>query len=143
MHQDPQLAHAHCPSYTPPRQSPTMLIHAPSTYGFMSSFPRQDQTGLCMHEPCFTTARSYSPKPSPVRLVRERGEKSLVPMVPASFLPLFLLDSLHSVRQRNLLRCLFIAHHRVHELVPAPSLSRLIIQAPAPLWLTVGPPHQQ
>ena len=55
-----------------------------------------------------------------------------------------LLDSVRSsvqprpVRQRNCLRCQ-IAHHRVRELALALSLSRLIIQAPALLWLTVGP----
>ena len=58
----------------------------------------------------------------------------------------FLLDSVRSsvqprpVRQRDCLRCQ-IAHHRVRELALALSLSRLIIQAPALLWLTVGPHH--
>ncbi len=106
---------------TLPQAKPNNAHSCPFHIRVHGFFPRQDQTGLCMHEPCFTTARSYSPKTLPSQTcAREGGRKSLVPMVPASFLPLFLLDSFHSVRQRNLLRCLLIAHHRVHELVPGP-----------------------
>ena len=124
-----------CPA-TP--ATPTMpLFPLPQTAAYYLPLPGQDLTGSRMSMPWRLFAQGSS---------SSYEERSLVPIVPASFLSLLLLDSstalVSPVEQRILLRCLLIAHHRVPELLLTLSLSRLLIQAPAPLWFTVGPHHQ-